>query len=394
MRIIVLAVVVAGSRITAVRRLLTLCCAIVLVDTIFYAALTPLVPYFNEEFGLSKSAVGLLGGAFGAGVLAGAAPGGYLASRVGVRTAALVGLALMSLTSIGFALADETWLLVVTRFVGGFGSALSWVAAFTWLVARAPEERRGELIGVMLSAAVVGALLGPAFGSAAAIVGLVPAFATVAGAGLVIALWALFEPAPAPTGGGSLLGALRTVGNAPALLTGLWFIALSPLLFSALAVLVPLDLAAVGWGAAAVGAVFLVSAGFETIVHPLLGRWTDRSGYRPPVVAGLLVSMAILLFLVWAVNPWLVAVLVVIAGGAFNAPLVPGTALFSRGTDKAGLDQAVAFAITNFAWASGYAVGSPLGGFLADLGGDALSYFFLTGVCALTLLLVRRVARK
>ena len=370
-----------------------MCCAIVLVDTIFYAALTPLVPYFNEEFGLSKSAVGLLGGAFGAGVLVGAAPGGYLASRVGVRASALAGLALMSLTSVGFALADETWLLVVTRFVGGFGSALSWVAAFTWLVARAPEERRGELIGVMLSAAVVGALLGPAFGSAAAIVGLVPAFATVAAVGIVIAVWAAFEPAPAPTGGGSLLGALRTIRQ-PALLTGLWFIGLSPLLFSALAVLVPLDLAAVGWGAAAVGAVFLVSAGFETIVHPLLGRWTDRSGYRPPVVAGLLVSMGILAVLAWAVNPWLLALLVVLAGGAFNAPLVPGTALFSRGTEKAGLDQAVAFAITNFAWASGYAVGSPLGGFLADLGGDALSYFFLMGVCMLTLLLVRRVTRK
>ncbi len=370
-----------------------MCCAIVLVDTIFYAALTPLVPYFNEEFGLSKSAVGLLGGAFGAGVLVGAAPGGYVASRVGVRAAALVGLALMSLTSVGFAMADETWLLVVTRFVGGFGSALSWVAAFTWLVARAPEERRGELIGVMLSAAVVGALLGPAFGSAAAIVGLIPAVTTVAVAGLAIAVWAALEPAPAPTGGGSLVGALRTVGQ-PALLTGLWFIGLSPLLFSAVAVLVPLDLAAVGWGAAAVGAVFLVSAGFETVVHPLLGRWTDRSGYRAPVVAGLLASMGILAVLAYAVNPWLLALLVVLAGGAFNAPLVPGTALFSRGTEKAGLDQAVAFAITNFAWASGYAVGSPLGGFLADLGGDALSYFFLMGVCALTLLVVRRVARK
>jgi len=363
------------------------------VDTIFYAALTPLVPYFNEELGLSKSAVGLLGGAFGAGVLAGAAPGGYLASRAGVRAAALVGLALMSLTSIGFALADETWLLVVTRFVGGFGSALSWVAAFTWLVARAPEERRGELIGVMLSAAVAGALLGPAFGSVAAIVGLVPAFATVSAAGLAIALWASFEPAPAPTGGGSLVGALATIRR-PRLLAGLWFLALSPLLFSALTVLVPLDLAAVGWGAAAVGAVFLVSAGFEALVHPLLGRWTDRSGYRPPVVAGLILSMGILLILAWSVNPWLVAVLVVLAGGAFNAPLVPGTALFSRGTEKAGLDQAVAFAITNFAWASGYAVGAPLGGFLADLGGDAVSYVFLTGVCSVTLALVRRAPKE
>ena len=373
------------------RRLLVLCSAIVLVDTIFYAALTPLVPYFNEEFGLSKSAVGLLGGAFGAGVLAGAAPSGYLASRFGVKAAALAGLVLMSLTSVGFALADETWLLVLARFVGGFGSALSWVAAFTWLVARAPEERRGELIGVMLSAAVVGALLGPVLGSAAAIVGLVPAFSAVAVAGFAIAVWAALEPAPEPTGEGSLVGALGTLRR-PGLLTGLLFVALSPLLFSALTVLVPLDLAAFGWGAAAVGAVFLVSAGFETLVHPLFGRWTDRSGYRPPVLAALLASVVILATLAFAVNPWLLALLVVLAAVAFNAPLVPGTALFSRASEKAGMDQAVAFAVTNFAWASGYAVGAPLGGALADLGGDALSYLFLTGVCVVSLLLLRREA--
>ena len=61
-----------------------------LVDTIFYAALYPLVPYFQGEFGLSKSVVGILSGAYGAGVLIGSAPGGYLASRSGVRATALV----------------------------------------------------------------------------------------------------------------------------------------------------------------------------------------------------------------------------------------------------------------------------------------------------------------
>jgi len=169
----------------------------VLVDTIFYAALYPLVPYFQEELGLSKSVVGILSGCYGAGVLVGSVPGGYLASRSGVRVTALVGLILMSVTSVMFALVDTTWLLVATRFIGGFGSALSWIAAFTWLVDRAPEERRAEMIGVMVSAAVVGALLGPVLGSVAATVGLLPAFATVAIAGGVIALWAVLEREPA-----------------------------------------------------------------------------------------------------------------------------------------------------------------------------------------------------
>jgi MFS family permease len=371
------------------RRLLALSCAIVLVDTVFYAALTPLVPYFNEEFGLSKSAVGVLSGAYGAGVLVGSAPGAYLATRAGVKVAAIVGLILMSLTSLAFGLVDAAPLLVLARFVGGFGSALSWVAAFTWLTARAPDERRGELIGLMLSAAVFGALLGPVLGSVAATIGLVPAFAAVAVVGAGIALWAALEEAPAPAESSLSFGMLRPVLQ-PRLATGLWLIGLSPLLFSALAVLVPLELSRLGWGAVAVGAVFLASAAFEAAVHPLLGRWTDRVGYLRPVVVGLLATVGILLALPWVGSPWVLALLVLLASGAFNATLVPGTALFSRGTEKAGMDQAVAFGITNFAWASGYAVGAPVGGALADLGGDALSYLFLTGVCLLSLVLLRK----
>ena len=108
------------------------------------------------------------------------------------------------------------------------------------------------------------------------------------------------------------------------------------------------------------------------------------------MVAGLLVSVGILLALPWVGNPWVLGLLVLLAGGAFNATLVPGTALFSRGTEKAGMEGALAFGVTNFAWASGYAVGAPLGGTLADLGGDALSYLFLTVVCLLTLVLLRK----
>ena len=373
------------------RRLLALCCAIILVDTIFYAALTPLVPYFNEEFGLSKSAVGILSGAYGAGVLVGSAPGAYLASRAGVKVASLVGLILMSLTSLAFGLVDAAPLLVLARFVGGFGSALSWVAAFTWLTARAPEERRGELIGLMLSAAVFGALLGPVLGSVAATIGLVPAFAAVAAVGAGIALWAALEPAPPLGERRPFFRMLRPVLQ-PRLATGLWLIGLSPLLFSVLAVLVPLELSRLGWGAAGVGGVFLVSAAFEAAVHPLLGRWSDRAGYLSPVVAGLLASVGILLVLPWVGNPWLLGLLVLLASGAFNATLVPGTALFSRGTEKAGMEGALAFGVTNFAWAAGYAVGAPLGGALADLGGDALSYLSLTIVCLLTLLLLQKAA--
>jgi MFS family permease len=49
----------------------------------------------------------------------------------------------MFATILLFGFASEAWQLVSLQFAAGFGSALSWVVAFTWLVVRTPGERRG-----------------------------------------------------------------------------------------------------------------------------------------------------------------------------------------------------------------------------------------------------------
>lgn len=371
------------------RKLLVLCCSIVLVDTVFHAALVPLIPYFTGELGLSKFEVGVLTGAFGAGVLAGSIPGGYMVARVGVKASAIVGFAIFSATSVAFAFAGSEWTLIGARFGEGFGSALSWVAAFTWLVRSAPEERRGEFIGTLMSAAVVGALLGPVVGSAAAAVGIAPTFVAVAVVGVMIGVWVYLTPAPGPDVRRPFLPMLGGMLR-PNLALGMWFITISPLLFGAPVILAPLALDGAGWGAVAIGAVFLVAAAFEAVVQPLVGRWSDRVGYRPPVATGLLGATAILLFFPWAGGALAVGALVVLAAIFFNASVTPGTALFSRGAEKAGVDQALVFAATNIAWASGSALGSPLAGALADLGGDGLSYSVLAIICATTLAMVMR----
>src|SRR3712207_7181140 len=62
-----------------------------------------------------------------------------------------------------------------------------------------------------------------------------------------------------------------------------------------------------------------------------------------------------------------------------RSTLFPYTTLFRSGA-------------ANFAWASGYAIGASLGGTLADLGGDVLSYLSLAAACLLALLLLRRTS--
>ncbi len=57
------------------RRLVLLVGAIVLVDTMFYAAITPLLPKLADELGLGKNGAGVLAGAYAAGTLVGSLPG-------------------------------------------------------------------------------------------------------------------------------------------------------------------------------------------------------------------------------------------------------------------------------------------------------------------------------
>ena len=83
------------SRVVAMRRLFLLVSAVVLVDTMFFAAVAPLLPHFADELGLSKTASGVLTAAYPAGTFVGSIPAGWLASRWGVKPTLLLGLLLL-----------------------------------------------------------------------------------------------------------------------------------------------------------------------------------------------------------------------------------------------------------------------------------------------------------
>ena len=135
------------------RRLLYLTSAIVFLDTVFYAAIVPLLPTYADEFDLSKTGAGILAAADPAGTLLAALPGGWLASRIGVRPTVFVGMSTLIASSIAFAFASSIVVLDLARFVQGLGGAASWAGAVGWLISAAPRERRGELIGSAMAAA-------------------------------------------------------------------------------------------------------------------------------------------------------------------------------------------------------------------------------------------------
>lgn len=356
-----------------------------------YAALVPLLPHYADEFGLSKGQAGLLVGAYAAGALLGALPGGIAAARFGPRRAVITGLLLMAVASAVFGFAEDPWTLGFARLAQGIGSALSWAGALAWLVAGTPRSRRGEMLGTAIGAAIFGALLGPALGALAEAAGARPVFLGVSGVSLLLVAWALrtasveADPQPART----ILTALR----APLMLAALWLMVLPALLFGVVSVLVPLELGDAGWSAAAIAAVFIAAAAVEMVVAPLLGRFSDRRGRLLPLRFALGASVFVVTSLALADRPAALVPLVVCASIVFGAFWAPAMALLSDGAERIGLAQGFAFGLMNAAWGGGNAVGPSLGGALADVAGDALPYALMALVCGLTFLTVSRGRR-
>ena len=250
--------------VSAVRRLLILVGVLVFVDTMLYAALTPLLPHFEHELHLSKAGAGTLVAAYAAGALVGGLPGGWASARFGARRAVLAGLTAMGLASLAFAFAGSFTTLFLARFLQGLGSGFTWAGAFAWLLATAPRERRGELIGNAMGAAVFGALFGPVVGAAAAIAGRAVIFSALAGLSVVLGVWALRLPPPSIEPQPSFALVRRALRERE-LVAGLALMALPSLLFGILSTLAPLHLSRAGWGAAAIGAVWLVGSALEGI---------------------------------------------------------------------------------------------------------------------------------
>ena len=136
------------------RRLLLLACVVTFADTMFYAAIAPLLPAYVDELDLSKAQAGILAGAYPAGTFIAAIPGGLLAGRVGVKPIALIGMSAMAVSSAVFAWGESLEVLAGARFVAGVGGACTWAAMLGWLMTAAPPDRRGELLGTALGAAM------------------------------------------------------------------------------------------------------------------------------------------------------------------------------------------------------------------------------------------------
>jgi MFS family permease len=157
-----------------------------------------------------------------------------------------------------------------------------------------------------------------------------------------------------------------------------------------ISVLIPLQLGAAGWSAAAIAAAFIGAAAVEMVIAPLWGRFSDRRGRRLPLRVALAGGIAATSALALAGRPEIIVALLAVTAVTFAAFWAPAMALLADGAERMGLAQGLGFGLLFAAWGAGNSISAPLAGALADLAGDALPYGLMAFACAVTLAALTR----
>ena len=135
----------------------------VMVDMMGFGIVLPLLPFYAEELGASPRWVTLIIAAFSVTQLLSGPIWGRFSDRVGRRRLLLIGLFASALSYLLFALADNLWLLLLSRATAGAaGGTLGIAQAYVADSTEGEERARG--LGFIGAASGLGIMMGPAIG--------------------------------------------------------------------------------------------------------------------------------------------------------------------------------------------------------------------------------------
>jgi MFS family permease len=155
---------------TAMRGKLLVLFVTAFVDMVGLAMIVPLLPFYATEFGASATTVGLLVSAFSFAQVVVAPAWGRASDRYGRRPAILAGLIVTAAAYLIFGFASTVLVLLASRLIQGMGAGTIGVVQ-AYVADASPPERRTHSLGWLSAVTSLGAVIGPAFGSAMISVG-------------------------------------------------------------------------------------------------------------------------------------------------------------------------------------------------------------------------------
>ena len=354
-------------------------------ESVLYSVITPVLPHYAQVFGASKPAIGVLAASYPAGMIPGALLGGWIATRAGVRRTTALGLLLFTGAIVAFGFGSHIIVLDVLRFVQGIACGCIWGGGLAWVIAIAPRERRGEVLGSVFASAIFGTLIGPLLGTVAVATGTQVVFACVGGVSLALMAWTLAHPEP-PRGALGAGAPLRVLARDPRIAFGCWLILLEACTIGATGTLLPLRLSRFGASGVAIGVTFVLASLLSLLLNPAVGRLVDRRGIALPLTVGLATAAVLLALLPLPHSPLLLAALTVLTlGGPLTAYAMPAISIMTDAIERIGAALVFGSMLLNLAWATGETIGAPAAANVSRTTSDAVPLVALATLMLATL---------
>jgi predicted MFS family arabinose efflux permease len=353
---------------------------VVFLDALLMFAIVPLLPQYARDLHLSKTQAGVAVGAYSGAVLFGSPIVGHWSPRIGARRLTIFGVALLAVATLALAGVTTFMGLFAVRVGQGLSSAVSWTAGMAWLSEASPASERGRVLGLAMSCASIGTLVGPVVGGTlgSAYGVKVPFVVLGLAAAVLTAACLAAPPAPEPPEAMPTRTLLRRVGRSRIVVAALVVMTLVATVSGTLDTLVPLRMGQAGYSALAITALLTAAGLLATGCNYGVGRLFDRVGGVRIAIVSMLATAALV-----AVPVVFTTAAVVIAVFLVSTPPIAGQyavafPLCAAGADHERVSHASVFGLLNVAWGLGFLVGPAAGAAIAEASSDQVTYALLS----------------
>jgi len=284
-------------------------------------AKNPVLPLFIRALDVPMGTVGFIAAASTMVGIVVSLPAGILSDIIGRRRVILIAAAVFATAPFLYLLVGQPWHLVLVRIYHGLATAILGPVAMA-AVADTFNEKRGERMAWYSSATMVGRFMAPIVGGAL-IFG--DNFQWVYLATGIIGTMSLLAATKLPLSkvtydsAGMAIKRERSEiwSEVKIILTHRGILATSVIeavqyfAFGCLEVFLPIFLdEQAGFSTIKIGLLFTIQAVVATLTRPIMGRFSDKYGRVPLIIAGLLIGGVTMAFMTYSNNYFLIAVLI------------------------------------------------------------------------------------
>ncbi len=370
-------------------------------------AKNPVLPLFIRALDVPMSTVGFIAAASTVVGIVVSLPAGVISDIIGRRRVILIAAIVFATAPFLYLLVGQPWHLVLVRVYHGFATAILGPVAMA-AVADTFDEKRGERMGWYSSATMVGRFLAPFVGGALIFGG---NFHWVYIADGVIGIAALLAAVRLPLSkatSDSVTGALKRGrseiwGDIKAIMAHSGILATSAIeavqyfAFGCLEVFLPIFLdEQAGFSTIEIGSLFTIQIVVATLTKPIMGRFSDRYGRVPVIIAGLLAGGITMAFMTYSYNYLLLAVLIGFFGLGLATVTASTSALvadLSRASSHGG-----ALGVLSSVMDIGHSTGPMVGGLLISALNYKTAFGIFGGIMAIASLafglIMRQISRS